>query len=166
MWYLYFIVLLCKNHLNMFKIRMLLFLLISNFSFAQTDLSPVFFVGPMFHYNIGGENNRFSFSLEGSAWVTNSNLPLPPSVNLGIEFERKKVRVYSELQTGALLGLSLGPVIEFSENDPMFGFQSSIWAAFFTGFDMRYRRINKTNIYAPGFFIKAPILFDNLKLGM
>jgi hypothetical protein len=151
---------------DMFKIKSLIIILLSNLTIAQSNLDPVFFVGPMVHYNIGREVNRFSFSLEASAWLVNMELPLPLSVDLGIEFERKKVRVYSELQTGALLGLSVGPVVEFSENDPVIGFQSSIWAAFFTGFDMRYRRINKSNIYAPGFFIKAPILLDNLKLGI
>jgi len=119
----------------------------------------------MVHYNIGAEDNKFSFALEGSAWIVNQDFPLPPSVDFGIEFERKKIRVYSELQTGALLGLSIGPVVEFSENQPTFGFQTSVWASLLLGVDFRYRRINKSNYYNPGIFFKFPVLMDNLKLG-
>ncbi len=148
--------------------RVLIFItlsLISLNSFTQTNLDPVFFIGPMIHYNIGSQENKFSFAIEGSAWAINTNLPVPPSIDLGIEFERKKLRVYSELQTGALLGVSLGPVVEFSENDPVFGFQSSIWASFITGLDLRYRRINRENFYAPGFFVKLPVSMDKLNTG-
>lgn len=145
----------------MLKIKILFFLFLSNLCFSQSKFNPFFFVGPMMHYNINAEKNKFSFSLEGSAWILSKNLPIPPSVDLGIEFERKKIRVYSELQTGSLLGLSVGPVIEFSDNDPIVGFQTSIWASFFAGIDFRYRRINKMNYYAPGMFFKLPILLNN-----
>ena len=149
----------------MFKFKFLLFLIISGSTIAQTTSEPIFFIGPMIHYNIGGGDKKFSFALEASAWLLNQNLPLPIGGDLGVEFQRKKVRVYSELQTGSLLGLSLGPVVEFSENDPVLGFQSSLWSAFFLGFDMRYRRINKSNYYSPGIFFKLPLSMDNLSFG-
>jgi hypothetical protein len=148
----------------MLKIKILIFLFLSNLCFSQSKLNPFFFVGPMMHYNINAEKNKFSFSLEGSAWILNKNFPIPPSVDLGIEIERKKFRVYSELQTGSLLGLSFGPVIEFSDKDPNFGFQTSIWASFFAGIDFRYRRMNKINYYSPGMFVKIPISFNSSNL--
>ena len=148
----------------MLKIKTLLFLLISNSFFSQSNLDPIFFIGPMIHYNISAEENKFSYALEGSAWIVNKNFQIPPSIDFGIEFERKKVRVYSELQTGTLLGLSIGPVVEFSNAKPSFGFQTSIWASLLLGVDFRYRRINKTNFYSPGLFFKFPILMDNFKL--
>jgi hypothetical protein len=149
----------------MFKFNFLIFILLTSSTIAQNTSEPIFFVGPMVHYNIGGGDKKFSFALEASGWLINKDLPLPLGGDLGVEFQRKKVRVYSELQTGSLLGLSLGPVLEFSENDPVLGFQSSIWSAFFLGFDMRYRRINKMNYYSPGIFFKFPFLMDNLSTG-
>jgi hypothetical protein len=127
---------------------------------AQSNSTPTFFAGPTFHLNIGNEEHNISFGLEASAWLLNSDFNLPPSADIGIEFEKGKFRVYSELQTGALIGLSAGPVVEFSKEDPRFGFQSSIWAAFILGFDFRYRRINNTNYFCPGSFIKVPLNFD------
>ena len=149
----------------MFKFNLIFFIFLSASSIAQNISETIFFVGPMVHYNIGGGDNKFSFAIEASGWLINKDLPLPLGGDLGIEFQRKKVRVYSELQTGALLGLSVGPVLEFSENDPELGFQSSIWTAFLLGVDMRYRRINKINYYSPGIFFKFPILLDNLSTG-
>ncbi len=149
----------------MLKIKILFFLFLSNLIFSQSKLNPFFFVGPMIHYNINAEKNKFSYALEGSAWIVNQNFPIPPSIDFGIEFERKKIRVYSELQSGSLLGLSVGPVIEFSEKDPVFGFQTSIWASLLLGADFRYRRINKTNFYSPGMFFKIPIFLNNSSFG-
>ena len=145
----------------MLVIKTLLFILISNICIAQSKLDPFFFIGPMVHYNINTEKNKFSFSLEGSAWFFIKDFPLPPSIDVGIEFERKKFRLYSELQTGSLIGMSIGPVLEISDKEPTFGVQSSLWASFFAGVDFRYRRINKSNYYAPGMFFKAPFLINN-----
>lgn len=138
-------------------------LLISKISFAQSNNGePIFFVGPTLHYNIGNNEKKFSFGIEGSAWLINSDLPLPLGADLGVEFEKKKVRFYSEIQTGALLGLALGPVLEIEDSNPRFGFQTSVWGAFFLGLNFRYRSINSSHYFSPGMFFKVPLNYPKI----
>lgn len=139
------------------KSSLLFFLLVIGFN-LQAQISNAFIlVGPKFNFNIGNGEHRFSGGLEASAWTFN-NSQIPFGVDFGFEFERDRCRIYAELQTGALLGLSAGPVIELTRETQAIGFQSSVWAALFLGTDMRYRRINATNYFAPGFFFKVPVL--------
>lgn len=56
-----------------------------------------------------------------------------------------------------LLGLSMEPVIEFSNTGPNLGFQTALWGAVFIGGEAKYRRINSKNYFAPGFMFKLPI---------
>ena len=130
---------------------------------AQTN-EYIIMVGPKFNFNFGNNDHRFSGGLEVSAW-TFGNLPLPFGADAGIDFERDRIRLYSELQTGMLVGVSAGPVIEFTREGHAVGFQGSGWAAFFLGTDLRYRRINKTNYFAPGVFFKVPVV-NNMNWGM
>ena len=115
------------------------------------------FVGPKFNFNFGNGQHRFSGGLEASAW-TFSNTSIPFGADFGLEFERERCRIYSELQAGAILGVSVGPVLELTKETHAIGFQGSAWAAIFLGVDMRYRRINATNYFAPGIFFKYPVL--------
>ena len=114
-------------------------------------------VGPKFNFNFGNSQHRFSGGLEVSAW-TFSNTNIPFGADFGFEFERDRCRIYSEIQAGAFLGLSAGPVLELTRDTHTLGFQGSAWAAIFLGVDMRYRRINATNYFAPGIFFKVPVL--------
>ena len=115
------------------------------------------FVGPKFNFNFGNGQHRFSGGLEASAWTFNNN-SIPFGADFGFEFERDRCRIYSELQAGAILGVSAGPVLELTKETHAIGFQGSAWAAIFLGVDMRYRRINATNYFAPGIFFKYPVL--------
>ncbi len=115
------------------------------------------FVGPKFNFNFGNGQHRFSGGLEASAWTLNNN-SIPFGADFGFEFERDRCRIYSELQAGAILGVSVGPVLELTKETHAIGFQGSAWAAIFLGVDMRYRRINATNYFAPGIFFKYPVL--------
>jgi hypothetical protein len=115
------------------------------------------FIGPKFNFNFGNGQHRFSGGLEASAWTYNNN-SIPFGADFGFEFERDRCRIYSELQAGAILGVSAGPVLELTKETHVIGFQGSAWAAIFLGVDMRYRRINATNYFAPGIFFKYPIL--------
>ena len=115
------------------------------------------FVGPKFNFNFGNGQHRFSGGLEASVWTYNNN-SIPFGADFGFEFERDRCRIYSELQAGAILGLSAGPVLELTKETHAIGFQGSAWAAIFLGVDMRYRRINATNYFAPGIFFKVPVL--------
>lgn len=115
------------------------------------------FVGPKFNFNFGNGQHRFSGGLEASVWTYNNN-SIPFGADFGFEFERDRCRIYSELQAGAILGVSAGPVLELTKETHAIGFQGSAWAAIFLGVDMRYRRINATNYFAPGIFFKYPVL--------
>ena len=115
------------------------------------------FVGPKFNFNFGNSQHRFSGGLEASVWTYNNN-SIPFGADFGFEFERDRCRIYSELQAGAILGVSAGPVLELTKETHAIGFQGSAWAAIFLGVDMRYRRINATNYFAPGIFFKYPVL--------
>jgi hypothetical protein len=72
----------------------------------------VWTLGPMIHINFGGDEKiSTSFSIEGAYWNLNN---FYHSVDVGLEFDRGKFRIYSEAQTGiGLTGLSFGPVLEF-----------------------------------------------------
>lgn len=140
------------------KNTLVLFLLVLGFNLQAQFDKFILFVGPKFNFNLGNGEHHFSGGLEVSAW-TLSNVNLPPyGADFGFEFEKEKCRIYTELQTGALLGLSAGPVLELTREEKKLGFQGSLWGAFFLGADMRYRRINSTNYFAPGFFFKVPVL--------
>ena len=127
-------------------------------SFAQS-----FLVGPMLHYNIGSkEKNHFSFAVEASLWSKGPyyNYFDAKSIDLGFEFEGEKVRVYSELQCGFVIGTSLGYVQEYYKGLSKGGFQGSVWGAVFGGLDLRYRYINDIHYFSPGTFIKLPLMSD------
>ena len=139
--------------------KSIVIIILTFFSFqikAQVS-NLIVFVGPKFNFNFGNGQHRFSGGLEASAW-TFSNTSIPFGADFGFEFERDRCRIYSEIQAGAILGLSAGPVLELTRDTQTLGFQGSAWAAIFLGVDMRYRRINATNYFAPGIFFKVPVL--------
>ncbi|PBQ34548.1 hypothetical protein CNR22_23110 [Sphingobacteriaceae bacterium] len=113
-------------------------------------------IGPMLHVNIGGEKVKVSYALELAYWNFSH---FPYSVDFGMEFERKRIRLYSEAQTGiGVAGIAAGPVIEIQTDKPAvrFGFQGSVWANYYLGFDFRFRYIDKKKLYCPGIYVKAP----------
>lgn len=139
--------------------KSIVIIILTFFSFqlkAQVS-NLIVFVGPKFNFNFGNGQHRFSGGLEVSAW-TFSNTSIPFGADFGFEFERDRCRIYSEIQAGAILGLSAGPVLELTRDTQTLGFQGSAWAAIFLGVDMRYRHINTTNYFAPGIFFKVPVL--------
>ncbi len=122
---------------------------------AQTK--EVWMLGPMLHYNIGGEKNRWSFSLELAYWNYEK---FPYSFDAAIEFEKQKIRLYSEVQTGiGLAGLAVGPLVEFRTKEFAIkaGFQGSIWANYFLGFDLRVRSTGGDTYFCPGTYFKMPL---------
>jgi hypothetical protein len=139
------------------KIIFIIILTFFSFQLKAQFSNLIVFVGPKFNFNFGNGQHRFSGGLEASAWTFN-NENIPFGADFGFEFERDRCRIYSELQAGAILGLSAGPVLELTRDTQTLGFQGSVWGAIFLGLDMRYRRINATNYFAPGIFFKAPVL--------
>jgi hypothetical protein len=118
-------------------------------------------IGPMVHINFGGEKTHVSYAVECSVW--DAQHPFY-GADAGIEFERNRVRIYSELQAGLLLtGVSAGPVLEINtlKNTAHLGFQSSVWANYFVGVDYRKRWIDHTTYNCVGFYTKVPLSLGN-----
>jgi hypothetical protein len=113
-------------------------------------------IGPMLHVNFGGEKRSTSFTIEASYWNIKS---FPYSVDFAIEFDRKKVRLYSEAQTGiGITGISLGPVLQFCGKGTKFGVQGSCWINYIVGVDYRIRYIPDETFHCVGFYAKFPIV--------
>ncbi len=127
------------------------------FIFFNCFSQQIWTIGPMVHYNFNNGKNHFSYALECSFWNLEHFFY---SIDGGIEFESKKIRIYSELQTGILVaGISLGPLLEINtnENKTHFGIQSSIWANYLIGVDYRMRWVNKEKSNCIGLYFKLPI---------
>jgi hypothetical protein len=81
----------------------------------------------MVHVNFAkGQKVRASFAIEFAYW----NLYFYHSVDGGVEFERNKIRIYSEAQTGVgLVGVAAGPVVEFTqmEREHTLAFKVRYW---------------------------------------
>lgn len=137
---------------------LLVFLLV--FSAKPTKAQDyIWMIGPMLHTNFGIDGIHFSLALEASYWdITH----FPYGYDAGIEFEKNKVRIYTELQSGiGLAGISGGPVLQLPtiENKAKLGFQGSVWANYFVGIDLRLRVIDDTKYFCPGVYGKLPVKF-------
>ena len=135
-------------------ITLLLFFVAECFSYNST----LHTIGPTFHVNFGNGEVRLSGGIEYACWFLPScnHIDLPVGFDIGLEFERNKVRVYSEVQTGVVFaGAALGPVIEYSNDIGVFtpGIQGSLWGAYFGGVNIRFRRV-EFPVFSPGLFLK------------
>jgi hypothetical protein len=144
------------------KVILLLILLKLSFNLNAFG-QKVWMIGPMLHYNFGGEKRHFSWAIEIAYWnVKNA----PYSIDGGIEFSKKRTRFYSEVQTGiGITGLSVGPVLEINkaEHNAHLGFQTTFWLNYFIGVDYRYRRIDKNNFNCIGTYGKLPFATKDMK---
>ncbi|MBA4241589.1 MAG: hypothetical protein C0448_12750 [Sphingobacteriaceae bacterium] len=134
-------------------IIILCYLLSLNF---KTFGQEVWTIGPMLHYNFGGEKRHFSWAIELAYWNIKN---VPYSLDGGVEFSKKRIRLYSEVQTGiGVTGVSVGPVLEINkvERKVHLGYQTTFWLNYFIGLDYRYRRIDKTNFNCIGTYGKIP----------
>jgi hypothetical protein len=122
-----------------------------------SSAQEVWTIGPMLHYNFGGGKKTTSFAIEAAYW---NIYKFPYGLDFGIEFDKQKVRLYSEVQTGiGITGVALGPVVEFNsaEHHTRLGVQGSVWANYFLGFDYRFRTIDNQTFHAPGIYGKLPV---------
>lgn len=128
--------------------------LVPIFSRAQ----GAFTIGPTLHYNIGEKPNRLSFGVEAAYWNLEK---FPAGVDVGWEFQQGAQRFYLEGQIGiGLAGLAFGPVFEKKKDDVIrLGFQTNLWANYFAGVNLRWRRVNAEKTFAPGVYAKYPFLF-------
>jgi hypothetical protein len=136
------------------KICLLILLMIGSNAYSQVIL-----LGPTIHYNFGGGSKSFSWGIEASSWISVIKGPDSPPIglDLGVEFERGKLRLYSELESGMMFGGSVGYAHEFTADGNTGGLQCSMWLAVFGGIEWRYRRMNKQNYFVTGGFLKLPV---------
>jgi hypothetical protein len=133
-------------------VLVLFFIGMCNTSFSQR----IWTMGPMIHFNFGGEKPRVSYSFEVAYWNLDHFFY---SIDGGLEVESGKFRLYSELQTGiGLAGIACGPVLEINtrQGGTHLGVQGSVWANYFLGMDVRKRWVNKTTYTSLGLYVKAP----------
>jgi hypothetical protein len=137
-----------KLFLNYFSIILLFIACTPKMLVAQ----ELFTLGPMVHFNIG-DKFRPAYGLEFSYWNYEH---FPYSIDVGMEFEKSKFRIYSEAQTGiALTGVSAGPFIEFEKQAPVqVGLQGTVWANYILGLDFRFRIMSGKNYFGPGIYAK------------
>lgn len=136
-----------KKHLFLFFIVF--------FSEHKFKAQSIWTAGPMLHININDKKLKCSYSLEVAYWNFKG---FPWSIDGAIEFERKKLRLYTEAQTGfGLAGFSSGPVLEINreEKKTNLGWQSSVWGNYYLGFDIRYRKINGKKFFCLGSYFKT-----------
>ncbi|MFH0920683.1 MAG: hypothetical protein V1913_09995 [Fibrobacterota bacterium] len=126
--------------------------------FLWAEAFSAFTLGPMVHVNFGNGKVRLSGGIEYACWFMPGEIvkELPVGFDLGLEFERDRVRLYSEAQAGVFVsGVSLGPVLEFYDygGPCVLGFQGSVWGACFGGVNIRFRRVEYP-VFSPGLFLK------------
>lgn len=144
------------------RITLVLLVLTLNIHFRASS-QTVWTFGPMLHYNFGVEKRHFSWALELAYWNIKN---VPYSFDGGIEFSKKRTRLYCEVQTGiGFTGVSAGPVIEYNKEERKLraGYQMTLWMNYFLGFDYRYRRIDKTHFNCIGTYGKLPIATKDMK---
>ncbi len=123
---------------------------------ANAQFREVFMIGPTLHFNFEKENFNVSYGVECSYWNWKK---IPYSFDAGLEYGKKKIRLYTEAQTGiGVLGISWGPVLQYNFLDSNFnlGTQGSMWISYFGGLNLRYRKIEQKKIFSPGIFAKVP----------
>lgn len=146
-----------KKRTTMLKNSILLLIVMAFCSNLRAQTKEVWMFGPMLHFNFGDDKVRASFGIELSYWNYES---FPYSFDAGLEFEKKKIRIYSEAQCGVgVAGISAGPVMEFRTDETKLnlGFQGSLWGNYFLGFDLRYRAIAGGSYFCPGTYFKLPL---------
>lgn len=132
--------------------------LLSHSLFSQ----EIWTIGPMLHFNFGGEKRTTSFAIEAAYWNIKH---FPYSIDAAIEFDRGKIRWYSELQTGiGIAGLSAGPVFELNtmNGSAHLGFQSTFWANYILGADFRMRWIDHHRYNCVGIYAKVPMAYNGI----
>ena len=130
------------------------FLVIISVFTNPVEAQTIWTIGPMLHVNFGDEKTVCSWNMEVAYWNFSG---FPWSVDMGLEFERKKFRIYTEGQTGiGVAGIASGPVFEINRVDKKesLGWQSSVWGNYYWGFDIRYRKIGGKSFFAPGTYLK------------
>lgn len=131
-----------------------LLLLSTSFSDFSGPPDQLLLVGPRITYHLNGEGflNNLGFGLEISKWYSGFF-----GFDVGIEFGKKRMVMYSEGQVGlGLLGTSLGPYINFLNPTKKIGIQSTTWVNFLLGGQYRYRSQEPIQKSSLGLYLTLP----------
>ena len=137
------------------SLRRLVFTLLLLLFISRVSSQTIWTVGPMLHVNFGGEKTRASWALEFAYWNFSH---FPYSFDFAAEFQKGRIRLYTEAQTGiGIAGISSGPVLEIQTDNPALkvGFQCSVWGNYYLGFDLRLRFIDGKTFICPGTYVKG-----------
>ncbi len=137
------------------NIKNLLIIIGITFISLSASSQSIWTIGPMLHVNFGGEKVKASFGIECAYWNFSG---FPYSIDMATEFEKHKIRFYSEIQTGVgLAGIAAGPIMEIQTDKSAvkLGIQGSVWANYFLGFDIRTRYIDNKIFFSPGVYVKG-----------
>ena len=129
----------------------------------EVNAQTIWTVGPMLHVNFGGgQKKSVSFAVEAAYWNV---VKWPYSFDFGIEFDRKKTRLYSEFQTGVgVAGISGGPVFQFGKDSgAKLGLQVTSWFNYYLGVDYRMIFLRNERRMAVGTYVKVPIATHGLE---
>jgi hypothetical protein len=140
--------------MGIIKYTIIILLLI--LSTTLVSAQEVWTFGPMIQVNFGGEKTNISYGIEGAYWNLSH---FYYGVDGGLEYGNNRMRLYSELQTGfGLAGIAMGPVLEYNTtvSQAHMGFQYTIWANYFFGFDYRRRWVDTTTYNCIGIYLKVP----------
>ncbi len=141
--------------------------------------SQIFTIGPVISWNFSDKQCKFSggfeFGILALPIITENNNETFLSLELGLDFERAKSRLYSEFKLikyipgkgiPVIYGISAGPVMEWDKTaKTTYGFQSTVYTWYFVGANFKYRRINGKNHFGPGMFFKIPFTFMKISPG-
>ena len=109
----------------------------------------------MVQLNFEGKKVKPSFAIEASYWRLEG---FPYGADAAIEFQKGKIRLYAEAQTGiGVAGLSAGPFIEFAKATRVKGgFQMTGWVNYYLGIDARVRFYKGPDVFSAGLYAKVP----------
>ncbi len=130
--------------------------------------------GPMLHWNFGAVTKSLGLGIEATYWsfppghrLFGGDTQIPDQgepgfgIDLGVEWEQGKIRVYTESEFGMIpAGFAIGPVVECDDTalDLRFGGQGSVWVNIpLLGADIRGRFIAGRPFVAPGLYGKVPV---------
>ena len=160
------------------KILFLIIILSTLLPFA--GFSQIYTIGPTINFNFGNKQCKVTGGLEfgiiGIPIEYNDYSGGVLSLELGLDFEKNRNRLYTEIRftqyaenkkgLPILFGISAGPVLEWGKDcKTAIGIQSSAYGWLILGAHFRYRYVNNKSTYSPGMFLKIPFTFMRIDPG-
>ena len=149
----------------------ILIIIISTTLLPLAGFSQIYTIGPTINWNFRNKQCKVSGGIElgiiGILIEYNENNGGVLSLELGLDFEKNRNRLYTEIRftqynkySPVLVGISAGPVLEWGKDcKTAIGIQTSAYGWCIAGINFRYRYVNNKSTYGPGMFLKIPFTF-------